>query len=55
MYGPNEDTQEFYQNLSNIVNKLQYDGMIIFGDFNLVLDTNQDYYYYLHVHPSKAM
>lgn len=54
MYRPNEDTTEFYQNLSNIVNKLQNDEMIIVGDFNLVLNTSQDYYNYLHVNNPKA-
>lgn len=54
LYGPNEDSPEFYQNLSNIVNKLQNDEMIIVGDFNLVLDTSQDYYNYLHVNNPKA-
>lgn len=54
LYRPNEDTTEFYQNLSNIVNKLQNDEMIIVGDFNLVLNTSQDYYNYLHVNNPKA-
>lgn len=38
LYGPNEDTLEFYQNLSNINidKKFQNDEMIIVGDLNLV-------------------
>lgn len=47
-YRRNRNTPAFYQNLSNIVTKLPKGGMIVAGYFNLELDTNQDYFDYLH-------
>lgn len=47
-YRRNRKIPAIYQNLSNIVTKLPKGGMIVIGDFNLVLNTTQDYFNYLH-------
>ena len=54
VYGPNEDSPEFYKKLADSIAKLNNDEMIIVGDFNLVLDTSKDYFNYLHVNNPKA-
>jgi exonuclease III len=54
IYGPNEDSPIFYQNMSDTLTKLNNKEMIIVGDFNLVLDKEKYYYNYLHINNPKA-
>lgn len=54
IYGPNDDSPDFYQKLGDTITKLNNEEIIIVGDFNLVLDTTKDYFNYLHVNNPKA-
>ena len=42
IYGPNEDDPEFYVNVIQQIESIPNDNRIIRGDFNLILDLNND-------------
>ena len=46
VYGPNRDSPEFYDEMEDHVSEM---GLIMGGDWNLVLDPNMDYCNYKHV------
>ena len=49
VYGPNQDTTSFFSNLLAIIDSYNQENIIIWGDFNLALQTNMDYDNYLHI------
>lgn len=53
IYGPNEDCQKVYKNISDIISNLSND-VIMVGDFNLVLDPSMDYFNHLYINNPKA-
>lgn len=53
IYGPNEDCQKVYKNISDIISNLSND-VIMVGDFNLVLDPSKDYFNHLYINNPKA-
>lgn len=54
VYGPNEDTPLFYEELFEIINEVGNKDIIVVGDFNLIMDPDIDYYNYLHLNNPKA-
>lgn len=54
LYGPNEDSPEFYQTLVEGIEDFDNDTRIICGDFNLVQDQDLDTYNYVHINNPKA-
>lgn len=53
IYGPNEDCQKVYKNISDTISNLSND-VIMVGDFNLVLDPSMDYFNHLYINNPKA-
>ena len=49
LYGPNEDSPEFYIKLAEILEEYNNDTNILCGDFNLVQDQYLDTYYYVNI------
>ena len=54
IYGPNKDDPEFYNILTDKLKEIQYDNVIIGGDFNLVLDPSRDYHNYKNINNPRA-
>jgi len=54
LYGPNEDTPDFYNNIFNIVQEFDNESTILCGDWNLVLDPKKDLYNYKAINNPKA-
>ena len=54
MYGPNKDDPAFFKRIMTIVENYKNTDLIFCGDFNLVQDTNLDYYNYKHINNKKA-
>ena len=54
IYGPNEDSPEFYRKLADITEKFENETCILCGDFNLVQDQEMDTSNYLHINNPKA-
>lgn len=54
IYGPNKDTPQFYVELNERLSKSEADFTILCGDFNLVQNTDLDYYNYKGVNNPKA-
>lgn len=54
VYGPNEDTPDFYVKVAKSIEEIGNETCIICGDFNLVLDQDLDTFNYLHVNNPKA-
>jgi exonuclease III len=54
IYGPNMDNPDFYRNISDIISNFNGDFVIAAGDFNLVQDTNLDYYNYNYINNKRA-
>ena len=48
LYGPNRDSPEFYENIIALFDKFENASIIVCGDWNLVLDYEQDTKGYLH-------
>ena len=46
IYGPNRDEPQFYEQIGNIFNSVDYDHVVIGGDFNFVSDAEIDCYGY---------
>lgn len=54
IYGPNEDSPDFYIKIAELIEEFENDICIICGDFNLVQDQKLDTYNYLHTNNPKA-
>ena len=54
IYGPNEDTPEFYNNLKEKILKQGNNGIIMVGDWNLLLDPPTDGLNYKHINNPNA-
>lgn len=54
LYGPNRDDPNFFQNISNYIEDIGNNDVIICGDYNCVLDPDLDYYNYKSVNNVKA-
>ena len=54
IYGPNEDSPEFYCKIADIIEKFENETCILCGDFNLVQDQEMDTLNYLHINNPKA-
>lgn len=54
IYGPNNDTPLFFENIQNHIDDMQCSNIIWCGDFNLVLNPDLDYYNYKYINNSKA-
>ena len=54
LYEPNRDDPEFYAELEERINDIDFENVIIGGDWNLVLDYTLDYYNYKHHNNIKA-
>lgn len=54
LYGPNEDSPDFFTKIAEKIEELETDTCIWCGDFNLVQDQELDTYNYLHINNPKA-
>ena len=54
IYGPNIDSPVFYKQIENKIHELGNSKIMIFGDFNLVLDAKKDTYNYKHINNPHA-
>ena len=54
IYGPNQDNPIFYQSIKDHLTKISYAGLILGGDWNLVLDPNIDYYNYRNINNPRS-
>ena len=54
IYGPNVDNPQFYKDIKHCLSQLTYSGLIIGGDWNLVMDPNLDYHNYRNVNNVKS-
>ena len=54
IYGPNEDSPEFYQNIYDVLDEIGNENIIICGDFNLVQNQNLDTYNYVNINNPRA-
>ena len=53
LYGPNEDNPQFYKNVFKIISEFENENVIMCGDWNLVLEPENECSNYLHVNNSK--
>ena len=49
IYGPNEDSPDFYTYVSTVIEELNHEEVIICGDFNLVQNQEADAYNYRNI------
>jgi exonuclease III len=54
IYGPNDDSPNFYENIDTIVDEFDNESVLMCGDWNLVLNPSCDTYNYKHVNNPKA-
>ena len=54
IYGPNNDSPTFYENIMNQIDTYTDESVILCGDFNLVQDPKLDYYNYKNINNLKA-
>ena len=54
IYGPNDDSPQFYHKIQDTLNNLQNHNLILGGDWNLVLNPALDYFNYKHNNNPKA-
>ena len=54
LYGPNRDNPEFYVRISEKISQYGNNGIIVTGDWNLVLDPDLDYDSYKNINNPKA-
>ena len=47
IYGPNRDEARFFTHLGNLIDSIDYDHIILGGDFNFVIDAASDSYGYV--------
>ena len=48
IYGPNRDEPHFYEHIGKILDEINYDHIILGGDFNFIMDAGKDCYGYSH-------
>ena len=49
IYGPNTDDPQFYENIVQLIRKIENDDVVICGDWNLILNPDCDMDNYLHI------
>ena len=54
IYGPNKDSPNFYVKINEKISQYEKHGLIVVGDWNLVMDPYLDYSNYKHVNNPKA-
>jgi len=54
IYGPNNDSPDFYYNIKKIIQSYGNANYILCGDWNMVIDPKLDTYNYLHINNPKA-
>ena len=54
LYGPNQDTPSFFDNIISTANTIGNTSLIICGDFNTIQDEKLDYSNYKHINNKKA-
>ena len=54
IYGPNNDSPNFFANIFEMIEDFNSNSVIICGDFNLVLNPDIDYFNYLNINNPKA-
>ena len=54
LYGPNNDNPQFFQDISNFIDEIGNNEIIICGDYNCVLNPDLDYYNYKNINNTKA-
>ena len=54
IYGPNKDNPIFYDTINEKIKEYEKHGLVIVGDWNLVLDPHYDYNNYKHINNPKA-
>ena len=54
IYGPNDDTPEFYQNMYDVIEEFANENIIICGDFNLVQNQDLDTHNYVNINNPRA-
>ena len=54
IYGPNTDDPNFYQTVQNHLDQLTHSGIVMSGDWNLVLNPSLDYHNYKNINNVKA-
>ena len=55
IYAPNNDTPNFFKNISKIIENLDIRNIIITGDWNLVLNPEKDTVNYLQTHKPNSV
>ena len=54
LYGPNQDSPNFYTNLLQKIAEFDNDQLFLCGDLNFILDPEMDCENYIHVNNPKA-
>ena len=54
VYAPNDDSPDFFDSISDIINEYDNSRVLIVGDYNLVIYPQMDYHNYLHVNNPRA-
>ena len=54
MYGPNNDSPSFYENLNTIIDEFNNDNITVCGDFNIVLNPELDSHNYVQTNNPRA-
>ena len=54
IYGPNNDSPQFYENLKHKIEEFQNEEVIIYGDWNMIIDVKMDSNNYLHINSPRA-
>ena len=54
LYGPNRDDPNFFTELFSKIDQIGNDSVILGGDWNLVIDPQQDYFNYKQINNRRA-
>ena len=54
LYGPHQDNSAFFQQISNYIDEIGNNDIIMFGDYNCVINPDLDYYNYKYVNNERA-
>ena len=54
LYGPNSDSPDFYDKVSEIIEEFDNHTVIVTGDYNLVQNQDLDTFVYLNINNPKA-